>query len=337
MKSPALPPDTPSANRADGPPGLRGMARGERICDEAVAALDTLGTAWRIEMSAPVQILLARLVCPRSHSGHEAFLAWLEQVCTESTFAALLAEARRLALARLGLIRARQRASFDIVQEVAQPLWPDVLAAWAGLGDQQRRRLHHLACVLGALAEPDQLCPRRLAGLTVALDELRRMFVQAYRYPRYTRCVPNLFAALETAWRPRLGPIQDEATAAATQLLLTGSRAASELTGPAIEMLLARPALLARLRATPCAAASFVDDLQTTLAQRRARLHRPPTFDAAAFALMSRPLARMLAQAVVEALVASHERVGRDRRSHGTPLRRDATAPLDHLALRVGL
>lgn len=315
------------------------LAEGDHREHEVLAALPMLerDLAWGIDVSPPLRTLATRLVCPRSHAAHESYVAWLERLCSARTVASLGCAALDLASSRLAAIRTRGRKTFDAIQEVARPLWPDLLAAWAGLPDQQRRRLHHLVPVVHAFAEPDELHPHRLAGLVTALDELRRIFTQAYRHPRNEHALPNLFAALETGWTSRLGPIAEEAAAAAIQLLVTGGRAAYELTGPAIDALASQPELVERLRATPGSAAVFVAKFQGALGPSAATRYgnRGPGNDA--FEPVSRLLSPMLATAVVDALIASHAPIARDEQGAETHSHGATVTPLEHLALRAGL
>ncbi|MGN6314778.1 hypothetical protein [Trinickia sp.] len=314
------------------------LSGGALFENEVLAALPVLerDTAWGIDVSPPLRTLTTRLVRPRSHAAHEPYVAWLERLCSARTMASLSGAARDLASSRLAAIRTRGRTTFDAVQEVARPLWPDLLAAWAGLPDQQRRRLHHLGPVVHAFAEPCELPAHRLAGLVTALDELRRIFTQAYRHPRYEHGLPNLFAALETGWTSRLGPIAEEAAAAAIQLLVTGGRAACELTGPAIDTLASQPELVERLRATPGSAAAFVAKVQGALAPPPATLYGTRARTSDAFEPLSRLLAPMLATAVVDALIASRAPIARDEQGAGVHLQRATVTPLEHLALRAG-
>lgn len=312
------------------------LSRAEHLENEDLAALDPLGVAWRIDVSPPVKALAARLVCPRSHAMHAAFVAWLERLCSAEGIAALGEAARELASFRLAALRTRGCGTFDVVQEVARPLWPDLLAAWVGLPDHQRRRLHHLEPVLHALAEPSQLLPRRLAGLIAALDELRRMFAQAHRQPCYVRSLPNLFGILETGWTPNLGSIAEEAATAAVQLLMTGGRAAYELTGPAIDKLTSQPELVERLRAEPESTAAFVAEFQTTREPLLAARCGSRALGNDAFGSVSRVLAPMLATAVVDALVASRAPIARGAPGARKHVYRAQVAPLEHLVLRAG-
>lgn len=303
---------------------------------KAAAALDTLAAVWRVRMPARAAHDAARVIAPQEHAAHAPFRAWLECACSPDALAQLRPLAGNLVSARLALIQARGRSSFDLVQEIAQPLWPNVLAAWTGLAEQQRRRLHHLSCAISVLSDPGKLSPRRLANLVAALDELRRMFANAYRYPRHVRGLPSLFASLETAWTPAIGPIQDESALAATQLLLSGRPAASELIGPVIDLLVERPRLSARFRAKRESAVGLVDDMQAALAKRRAAHRKPISAGAAMLEPLSAALARMQTLAVLDALLGTHERIARSDDGTAWEIRGDGAKHLDHLALRVG-
>jgi hypothetical protein len=226
------------------------------------------------------------------------------------------------------------RSCFDLVQEISEPLWPEVLAAWAGLADQQRRRLQHASRALDALSDPSELSPRRLAGVASALDETRRMFTDTYRFPRYTRGFPNLFATLETKWTLALGPIEDEAVFAATQFLLVGNKATASLTAPLIEMLMQRPKLIAELRAKPASIATFVEEKQAHFVHRSSA---PPGMlgGATAFEFVWRLLAKTQAAAVIEALVCAPMEFEADKKGKEWQTCSDGTRRFNHLGLRL--
>jgi cytochrome P450 len=276
----------------------------------------------------------ARLIAARQHPTYAMLHTWLVESMPPNTLARLGAHAQAIVRARLELVALRGRSNFDLIQEISEPLWPDVLAAWMGLADQQRRRLHHSSRALGVLSDLGELSPRRLAGVVSALDELRRMFTDTYRYPRYTHAVPNLFAALETGWAPALGPIEDEAVFAAMQLLLVGSEASVSFIAPLIETLLQRPKLIAALRMEPASIVTFVEEKQAHFARGSGMRHGMPS-NATAFEFVWRLLAKTQAAAVIEALLCGPIEIEADKQPKCCQTRGDGTRRLDHLGLRL--
>jgi hypothetical protein len=300
---------------------------------DALSSLGALAAAWEIDLPPRPAASAARLIAPRGHSAYALFDRWLMRSMPPDATARLGALAQATVGARLELIAFRGRQEFDVVQEIAAPLWPEVLAAWGGLADQQRRRLHHLRRTLEVVRDLGQLTPRRLANLISALDELRRIFADAYRYPRYTRAVPNLFAALETRWEPELGTIEDEIVFAATQLLMIGSEASASLIGPLVDMAMQRPKLLAQLRANPSRVAAFVEEKQANFMQRR-NAPRETAKSGLAFEFVGRQLAKAQAVAVLRALLCIPIEIEAKKRSASWHTRSDGTRQLDHLGLR---
>lgn len=301
--------------------------------DDVATSLTTLAAAWGIDLPPRPAATAARLIAARQHPTYAMLHTWLAESMSPNTLAYLGAYARAIVSARLKLVALRSRSCFDVIQEISEPLWPEVFAAWAGLADQQRRRLQHSSRALNVLSDPGELSPRRLAGVVSALDELRRMFADTYRYPRYTHAVPNLFAALETGWAPALGPIEDEAVFAAMQLLLVGSEATASLIAPLIEMLMQRPKLIAALRAEPASIATFVEEMHAHFARRRG-IHHGMLSSATAFEFVWRLLAKTQAAAVIEALLCAPIEIEADKQGKGWQTCGDGTRRLDHLGLR---
>jgi hypothetical protein len=151
---------------------------------DVAGSLSALARVWGVSFPARTVATAARLIAPLQHPTHTLRQSWLAASIPPDTEARLGALAQASVGARLELIARRGRTSFDLIQEISEPLWPDVLTTWSGLADQQRRRLHHLRRTLEVLFDPGELSPRRLAGVASALDELRRIFAGAYRYPR---------------------------------------------------------------------------------------------------------------------------------------------------------
>lgn len=231
-------------------PTDRMASGGSSATSDVAQALDALATVWHVDLPVRAGLTAARLLASDQHEAQRPFTAWLDQVCSPQTLATLTTIARDNIRGQLDAMCERGRARVDLIQEVVTPLWPDTLASWAGLPDHQRRRLRHLARVLDLLSDPARLSSRRLVALIESLDELRRLFRAAYRAPRHLhgKPNPNLFSALELAWTPAIGTIEDEAAFAATQLLFTGSEAAWQRTGPFIAKLLAKPDAMTQLR-----------------------------------------------------------------------------------------
>jgi cytochrome P450 len=225
------------------------------------AAILALAAKWRIDMPDRVQNDIARLLAPEHHELHAEYAPlreWVDNALSRRSLAAMRAIMRVTVESRLALIKASRRSTLDLVQEVAQPLWPDVLAASSGLAEQQRRRLHHLGRTAQLLLDPGRLSPSNLASLVAAVDELHRMFATAYRQQSPRGAVPNLFWWLETAWTPAVGDVEDKIPLAGMLLLLAGSETASALTGNLFNILADRPELMAQLRAKPDSSAAFV-------------------------------------------------------------------------------
>ena len=328
----ATSPATPSSFRATvAECGLGAKSAPE---DDVAASLSALAAQWAVTFPPRPAAMAARLIAPLQHPTHALLQSWLTESLSPDTEARLGALAQATVGARLELIALRGRASFDLVQEISEPLWPDLLAAWSGLADQQRRRLHHLRRTLEVLSDPGQLSPRRLASVASALDELRRMFADAYRYPRYIRAVPSLFTALETGWTPAHGLIEDEVVFAATQLLLVGSEANASLTCPLVEMLMRRPRQLARLRANPAYVVTFVDEREAAFARHRSKLQQGQPGSAPPFERLSQLLARMQAVAVIKALLCAPTAIGAYDKGTAWKVHIDHTRRLDHLDLQ---
>jgi cytochrome P450 len=225
------------------------------------ATILALAAKWRIEMPNRVRDDIARLLAPEYHALHAESAPlrdWVDHALSHTSLATMRAMMRVTVESRLARIKARRRSTLDLVQEVAQPLWPDVLAAWGGLAEQQRRRLHHLGRTAQLLLDPGRLSPTNLPSLVAAVDELHRIFALAYRQQSPRQAVPNLFWSLETAWMPAVGDVEDKIPLAGMLLLLAGSETASALIGNLFNILADRPDLIARLRAKPDSSAAFV-------------------------------------------------------------------------------
>ncbi|QCP53753.1 hypothetical protein FAZ95_32600 [Trinickia violacea] len=278
------------------------------------AALEALAALWHIDMPPRVARDAAHVFAPQEDGASPRFGAWEARACPPKALAALQACARSTVRNRLTLIQSRARSTFDLVEEIAQPLWPDVLAAWCGLAEQQRRRLHHLGRALRLALVPGKLSRAGVTSAIGAIDELHRIFASAYRQPRDVTRMPSLFAALESGWTPALGPIEDVIVIAGMRILLCGSEGVPGRIGDLVNLLIDRRELAAEWLARPDALARFVNPGQRSLAQA---------------------LAQMQAQAVLEVLLPCFDRI--DRAPRGTTWQtRSGLKRLEHLVLRLG-
>ncbi len=278
----------------------------------------------------------ARVLAPSDAAAAHS-REWEASALTPRALAMLSATARAAVERRLALIQTRGRATFDLVQELAQPLWPDLLAGWCGLAEQQRRRLHHLSRAVRLVLAPGELSAAGVRSAIDALDELHRIFSGGYRQPRQSSAQPSLFAALEVNWTPALGPIEDAIAVASMRLLLAGSALAPVAIGELVEMLVDDHERVAELHAQPAEIAAFVAIVVRRCApsptSRRAAPHDDRTDDCPASP--SESLARMQATALLEALLSRFERI--DRAACGTAAPPDGSpGRFDHLVLRIG-
>lgn len=330
---------TPNVPWPVSPPSLRATIAACGLYSESaregdvLAPLGALAAMWEVDLPPRLAAVAARLIAPRRHSSYALLDSWLTRALRPDATARLGALAQATVGARLELIEERGRSRFDVIQEIVAPLWPELLAAWSGLADQQRRRLHHLCRTLEVIHDPGQLTPRRLATLISALDELRRMFADCYRYPRYTRAVPNLFAALESRWEPALGSIEDEIAFAAMQLLIVGSEASASLIGPLADLVMQRPSQMAQLRDKPAAIAAFVEEKQAHYTLRRHVPRQMPRRELT-FEFVGRQLAKVQAVAVLRALLCMPAEIEAKKKSAAWRTRSDGTRRIEHLEMR---
>jgi cytochrome P450 len=176
MTRPVTSPDRASTLRATVTAcGLGARSSLARV-DNLVASFTALAAAWGIDLPPRTAATTARLIAAPQHPTYSMLHTWLAKSMSPEALARLGAHARAIVRARLGLVALRGRSSFDLIQEISEPLWPEVLAGWTGLADQQRRRLQRSTRALGVLSNLGELSPRRLAGVVSALDELPRMF-----------------------------------------------------------------------------------------------------------------------------------------------------------------
>ncbi|MGV2290723.1 hypothetical protein AAHK20_18555 [Trinickia sp. YCB016] len=283
-------------------------------CTSATPGLEALAALWRIDMPPRVARDAARVFASPEDSGSLRFGAWEVRACPPKALAALQVCARSSVRNRLTLIQTRARSTFDLVEEIAQPLWPDLLAAWCGLADQQRRRLHHLGRALRLTLAPGKLSRAGVKGAIDAIDELRRIFASAYRQPRNVARMPSLFASLETSWTPALGPIEDVIVIAGMRILLCGSVGVPGQIGDLVNALIDRRELAAQWLAQRDVLTRFADHGQRPLAQA---------------------LAQMQAHAVLEVLLPRLNSIDRST-CGGTWQTRSGSKRREHLVLRLG-
>jgi cytochrome P450 len=222
------------------------------------AALEALAARWRIDMPPRVGRDIERVFASPEDGASRRFGAWEARACPPRALTDLQAYARSIVQNRLALSQTRAPTTFDLIEEIAQPLWPDVLAAWCGLAEQQRRRLHHLGRALQLALVPGKLTAAGVKGAIDAIDELHRIFAGAYRQPRNVARMPSLFASLESSWTPALGPIDDVIVTAAMRILLRGGESVPGLIGDLVNLLIDRRELAAQLQARPDTLAPFV-------------------------------------------------------------------------------
>ncbi|TKC92665.1 hypothetical protein FAZ69_03085 [Trinickia terrae] len=279
------------------------------------AALQARARHWGIDVPARVWLDVARVLAPEedSQSGHHG--AWEASACSLAALAALRACARTAVQNRLTLIHSHGRSTVDLIEEIAIPLWPHVMAQWSGLAEQQSRRLQHLSRTLRAAAlMPDKLSAAGVRSAVDAFDELHRIFASAYRQPRNVAGMPSLFASLQLAWKPTLGSIESEAVIAGMRLLRAGGETAPALIGHLTNLLLEQRELAIELNAQPDAIRSFV---------ARASRH-------VATPQIMPPLAQVQAEAVLEVLLPNFDCTARAARR----MRPESNAS-EHLVLRL--
>ncbi|RKP43881.1 hypothetical protein [Trinickia fusca] len=307
---------------------------GSAAASDVARALDALATVWHVDLPVRAGLTAARLLAPAQHDAQQPFAVWLDQVCSPQTLAMLTMIARDNIRAQFAAMRERGRMRVDLIQEIVTPLWPDTLASWAGLPDQQRRRLRHLARMLDLLSDPARLSSRRLVALIESLDELRRLFRAAYRAPRHLhgKPNPNLFSALELAWTPAIGTIEDEAAFAATQLLFTGSEAAWRRTGPFIAKLLAKPDAMTQLSTRRDDGRLAADRWERAQPARRTGHRQPAHAKGSAWAPLASALAHTQTRAVLDVLGDPQSPVERGDGAHWRVCS-DGTRRLEHLSV----